>query len=141
MKHYNDQDFVRLLEANEAQGGEYLAETCIPRHIKELDLKKATPVYSTGCAEDAVFAVAYDPSATVTVHEPVLIPDPQNKDRKIQERDEDGTLHSHPVEHSVDGGNHGALHVLRVCANDDLMRHWPRFRKYILDADPMTGAR
>ena len=141
MKHYTDQDFVNLLEAVERQGGEYVPETCIPHRVKELDLQHAKPVYSTGCAEDALFVVPYDAHATVTVDEPVLIPDPQNASRKIQKRDDDGTLHSHPVEHSDEGGSVGELHMIRVCANDDFMRRWPRFQDAMKDPDPMTGVR
>jgi hypothetical protein len=141
VKHYSDKDFVALLEAVEAQGGDYAAETCKPRHIKELNLKQAPPAFDTGCGEDALFHVPYDPYANVIVNEPKLIPDPSNKDRKVQARDDDDNLLYTPVSRMVNHPARGELRSVRVCANDDLMRHWPRFQEVMEDPDPSTGVK
>lgn len=109
--------------------------------IDALALKNTPPQLSTGCEEDALFDITYDPYATVTVNEPVLIPDDRPntpKDRKRAKLDDDSNVIYTAVERraEVPAGADGELRVLRVCANDDLMREWPRFQHVIQDRDP-----
>lgn len=139
MKHYHMSDEVRLIEAVEAQGGKYLPETCAADEIEYVmpDGSVRTPL-STGCEEDSLFLVAYDANETVNVREPILIEDPSPdapKGRKKQKRD-GKTLLFTAVERSGEG-EIGEKSTVRVCANDDLMREWPRFRGEMHHPDPM----
>lgn len=140
MKHYTNRDFVRLMDAVETDGGVYSVEECHSHEIDDLSKMGQKPAMSTGCEEAAIFEVAYDPSATVTVPEPILIPDDSPdapEGRKMQARDDDGRLRNRLVERK--GEIRTDFRRARVCANDDLMRLWPRFAAAMKDPDPMTG--
>lgn len=144
MKHYTLGDEARLIDEVEEQGGTFLQETCMVTEIDDLHMKGVGPQLSSGCEEDALFEIPYDPAATVTVNQPLMEPDPDPdapSDRKRAYRDEKGFVVYESVEHKVPGEGHGVLHTLRVCANDDLMRHWPRFQHRMKDPDPLTGNR
>lgn len=125
MKHYTDRDVARLIDAVEAQHGRYLhGETCMAEEIDDLTLSNQGPPLSTGCEQEAMFLVAYDPFATVLVNEPILEPDPDPdapSGRKRQRKSAAGEPLYEPVERGGTGSADGTLSTVRVCANDDLI--------------------
>jgi hypothetical protein len=144
VKHYTNPDFVRLISEVELQDGLYPMMECHAHEIDDLSCRVAPrPPMSTGCEEPALFEVAYDPGATVQVPTPILDED-DNPDapmgRKKQRRDENGELEFIYVE-DVARTPSDVLQTVTVCANDDLMRLWPRFQHVIRDPDPATGGR
>lgn len=146
MKHYTPGDEARLIDEVEAQGGRYLAgERHTSDEIDDLKLPDMGPPLSTGCEEDALFLVAYEPFKTVEVNEPILEDDPDPSapsGRKRQRKAEDGTPLYEVVERGGTGdGGEAVLATVQVCANDDLMRNWPRFQHRMKNHDPLTGNR
>jgi hypothetical protein len=142
VKHYTNADFVRLISEVERQDGMYPVVECHSHEIDDLSKMGHKPAMSTGCEEAAIFEVAYDPQADVEVPTPVLIDDDSPdapKGRRKQDRDDDGRLKSTIVVHP--GAPSDTLSTATVCANDDLMRLWPRFQRVIRDPDPATGGR
>lgn len=145
MKHYTDQDFVRLIEAVEADGGKYLAETCVSEEYDfVMQDARVTRMIGNDCEEDALFLVAYDPSATVEVPTPILVPDTRSgapKGRKMRKKNDAGQ-EEWTLETAVgDSTQEATLELVKVCANDDLMRLWPRFQRQMKDNDPVFGSR
>jgi hypothetical protein len=142
MKHYTHRDFVSLISEVERQGGVYPVIECHAHEIDELVCAAAKkPPMSTGCEEPAIFEVPYDQTAEVDVREPILVPDDAHgapKGRSKQRRDEEGKLEFKIVtrEGAPDGDTFATV---TVCANDDLMRLWPRFQDKMRDRDPLTG--
>jgi hypothetical protein len=140
VKHYSNRDFVRLLTAVENDGGTYSGDECQYHEIDELTKMGHKPALSTGCEEAALFDVAYDPSSTVDVPEPILIEDDDEnapQGRKKQRRNADAELEWTVV--TREGDDTDSFRTARVCANDDLMRLWPRYRNAMRDPDPTTG--
>lgn len=141
MKHYTHTDAARLIDEVERQGGQFLAETCMSHEIDGLVCKAAPkPPLSTGCEEEALFLVPYDPSATVRVPTPVLEPDdhpdaPDGRQRRACDEEGVELWTMEPDE----GTPTNVLSAVKVCANDDLMRAWPRFAGVIRDRDPMEN--
>lgn len=142
MKHYTDTDFVRLIDEVEAQGGKHLPGRCMADEIEfEMTDGSVRHTLGTGCEEDALFRVVYDQNADVDVPEPILEKDSRPgapEDRRRQALDEDGNGRWTVVHHkgsgdTVDRG------TVQVCANDDLMREWPRFRHAMKHSDPVHG--
>jgi hypothetical protein len=147
VKRYTDLDFVRLIDEVEAQGGRHLPERCMADEI-EYDMPDGSVRHTlgNGCEEDTLFAVAYDGNATVEVEEPILVPDKRPgapKGRRRQDIDENGTGRWQLVLHEGDADSGGVAErsTVHVCANDDLLRMWPRFRHVIHDGDPLLGTR
>lgn len=141
MKHLTNRDFIRLIDEVERQGGVHVPERCIVEEIDDLAMKKLPPALSSGCEEDALFDVAFDPYAAVKVNEPILVDDPDPDapaGRKKAERDDYDNIVYRTVTHAapVPAGHEGTLHLMRACANDDLMALWPRFAHVITDSDP-----
>lgn len=146
MKHYTPGDEARLIDEVEEQGGKYLAgERHMAYEIDGLALLKEGPPLSSGCEEDALFFVPYDPFKTVIVNEPILEPDPSPdapSGRKRTRMGKDGAPLYEEVERGgTDSPPEGVLSVVKVCANDDLMRNWPRFQHRMEHTDPITGLR
>lgn len=137
MKHYTDRDFIALIDEIQEQEGRHLPERCMADELEfKLQDGSTQHVLGNGCEEDALFLVPYDPDEAVSVNEPILEPDPDSpKTRKRQAMTTDGRPRWKVVPH----GNPdvpAARSTVRVCANDDLMRAWPRFRDVIQDRDP-----
>lgn len=142
MKRYTPGDEARLIEEVERQNGRYLPETCMAEEIDDLALPNMSPPLSSGCEEDALFLVAYDPFATVEVNEPILEPDPDPdapSGRRRSRKDAQGVTLYEVVERGGTGSPDGTLGTARVCANDDMLRFWPRFKHVIQHSDPLTG--
>jgi hypothetical protein len=140
VRHFSGPDFVRLIQEVERQGGTYPMEVCAASEIKELSRPGHKPAMSNGCGEAALFHVNYDPSASVDVPEPLLVPDESPNapmGRTKQRRDEDGRAEWSVVRREgVEGAGPATA---TACANDDLMREWPRYRHVIADVDPTRG--
>jgi hypothetical protein len=145
MKHYTNPDFVRLIDAVESSGGFYPMEDCMAHEIDDLVSKIAPrPPMSTGCEEAALFDVAYDPAQPVEVNEVILVLDDSPdapEGRHKADKDEEGNVRWKIVERPGENVPDDIRYTARVCANDDLMRLWPRFRHAIRDRDPITGQR
>jgi hypothetical protein len=126
VKRYTNRDFVHLMEEVEAQGGLYAALECHSEEIDDLSKMGQKPAMSTGCEEAAIFIADDAPDAP--------------HGRTKQRRNDNGELEWTPV---LREGNPsaGKAATATVCANDDLMRLWPRFQHVISDADPTTGVR
>lgn len=141
MRHYTQADEARLIEEVERQGGYYRDERCMAAEIDDLSIKGHKPAMSTGCEEDALFMVPYDPSAPVNVNEPVLEedPSPDAPSGRKRAKKEDGEIVFNIVERPGEAMGEDMLPGVYACANDDLMRLWPRFRHVIKDRDPLTG--
>jgi hypothetical protein len=91
--------FIRLVEAVEAQGGELLPETHHPTpFVYKIEgpngRSKSVEVEGTGCGEDTLLRIPYE-------------------DHK-------------PDKQGVESPD-GAVHDIKVCAIDDLVHLWPRF--------------
>lgn len=148
MEHYTAADEARLIDEVETQGGKYLHERHMADEIDELRYdaagKDLGTIMSSGCEQNALFEVKYDPYAAVTVNEPILEPDP-NPDapsgRKRTRIGDDGAPLYEVVERGSQNVIDNAPGVLVVCADDDLMRNWPRFEGRMEHADPLTGLR
>lgn len=145
MRHYRDADAARLMEGVAAQGGRWLDETCASEeHEFIMPNGKVRTMLGTGCEETALFLVKYDPAETVIVNEPRLVEDDDPdapKGRRKALTDDDDLVICDPVEHKGEPSpfpNEERAFV-KVCANDDLMREWPRFRKLMQHGDPTKG--
>lgn len=154
MRYTND-DFIRLIDEVERHGGELVDDTC---HADELTYEyegRVHRVMTSGCEMPVVFVIPYDPAQPVMVTEPVLepdpdrkgewkdakgnkrrtmrskkMPDPDNPDRKIVvtqevERPGEVTMVGQP--------GLGVLLPVTVCAVEDNLGMWPRFRHVIKD--------
>jgi hypothetical protein len=149
--NYASKDFIALMGEIDKQGGEHVDETCM-WHEVDFKMPDGTTrhVKSSGCEKDMLFDVPYDPSATVLVPEPVLEEDPDRSgytDRTGTQRPttrtktyEDDEGRKFPVVEFVEregeveemAGTALALPV-RVCAIEDNVGMWPRFRHVITD--------
>lgn len=146
MKHYRDIDAARLMEAVAQQGGRWLDETHASQEHEFIYPDGTTRrMVDNSCEEEALFLVAYDPTEKVLVNEPRLIPDPSldaPQGRRIAQKDADGIVIYdevlHPGVPTADKGREGRGFV-KVCANDDLMREWPRFKDHMRHSDPTRG--
>lgn len=147
MRHYRDTDAARLMEAVADQGGRWLDEThASPEHEFIMPDGRVRTHIGTGCEEEALFLVSYDPTATVVVNEPRLVPDDNPdapKGRHMALRDDDDMVVYDEVEHKGEPGPfpNEERSFVKACANDDLMREWPRFRRLMQHGDPTRGQR
>lgn len=107
--------FLSLIEAVENQGGAHLSERHVPRSFKirlpapgSMDMR-VKELFRTGCNREALFLVPYDPAEEVT----------------IRSYDKDAPHGSGPsVTVPADSGEGMA----KVCAVDDNVAMWPRFK-------------
>jgi hypothetical protein len=141
MRHYTPDDEARLIAEVEAQGGYYRDETCMSDEIDELSIKGHKAAMTSGCEEEALFVVPYDPSVAVAVNEPVLEndPSPDAPDGRKRAKRDDGEILFNVVERPGEVTPDEHMPSVYTCGNDDLMRLWPRFRHVIKDRDPLTG--
>lgn len=136
---YTTTDFIRLLSEIEAQGGEHLDEPCEAKEYPYTKGGEDKLYHAKGCAEDGshetMFNVAYDPTATVLVPQPILEPDPARDGRsKRSKKDENGNAMVEFVEYPGDDiGPLADKHTVRVCAGHDNVGAWPRFAGVIED--------
>lgn len=142
---YTNADFVRMISAVDAQGGELLDETCAKEEvIYEIPGRKKPVVdYTHGCENETLFRIPYEADATVMVPEPVLEEDPdrsgwtdlQGNDRRttrsVKDEDEDGNevvvFEMVERESPYEGGGVIEKGTVRVCALADNVGMWPRF--------------
>jgi hypothetical protein len=137
------EDFMRLIDQVEKQGGAHLNATCTSDGIAyKMPDGQEKLILTTGCKEPLLFKIPYDPSETVMVPEPLLEADPNrsewtdaNGDSRVTRRSKTETLPTgakrvltEVVERSGQP-NEGFLNSVTVCASDDNVAMWPRFAK------------
>lgn len=148
---YTNEDFIRLIDAVEEQGGDHLDPVCMPEEVK---YEKGEPSFTHGCAQPTLFDVRYDTGATVLVPEPVLEFDPKRSDewedpytgekrkttraRKAKDKETDlETVIFHIVEREAEPSQKQASMeypcYVKVCGIADNVGMWPRFRHAIED--------
>ncbi len=137
-------DFLRLIDAVTDAGGKHLDEACTGEVLEYKDpkTKKVEKTTTNGCNQDTLFEVPYDPAATVAVPEPILEPDPdrsewtdENGDGRVTRRARKNE-HGEPIWEIVmrrGRENDGYLSSVKVCALDDNVGMWPRFKGTMLD--------
>jgi len=149
-------DFLRLIDAVEAQDGAHLDDTC---HADEINYEfpngTRKSVLTNGCEKETVFEIPYDPTETVLVPEPLLEPDPDRSEWVDENGDSRQTRRSKTEEIFNDHGEStGSTRTLfeiveregerpdsgiidrstvRVCALDDNIGMWPRFKGTLQD--------
>lgn len=140
---YTDADFIRLMTEIEGQGGMHLNELCGgEEHTFIMPDGKERTHFARGCENESMFHVDYDPYSTVMVPEPVLEPNPERGNqshRAKMERDPSDPTgkRKRPIVQIVERSGHypaGGPSPVRVCANDDNVGMWPRFKHVIKDA-------
>lgn len=122
--NYSPDNFLRLMDEAERQGGAHSSDVCKPQNYK---LKMPVPgnpskrkwrnYTTTGCGSEARFLIPYDPSKPVTV---------QHKGVTTEDR---------PTESSRAAMNERGAGMAVVCAVDDAMGLWPRFAHVIQEDD------
>jgi hypothetical protein len=126
--NYSPDDFMRLMEEAERQGGAHLNERCVPGKYK-LPLPVAgkekpqmREIFTTGCNSEALFVIPYDPARHVVIPSYNGKDDPAGDDKTmtVSVADNNATMNR--------GGG-----FTRVCAVDDDIGRWPRFQKAIKD--------
>lgn len=133
--HFDDTDFINLLEKVEKAGGSHYPDRCSSRKYSFTG-DKMPPQTLPGCGQHFLLEVPYDPRETVYVSEPVLIEDPDNPDgARISKKEQVGTdKHGNAVYAVVtnsvacSGENAQEPGRLVVCAYHDAVSAWPRFQ-------------
>lgn len=150
MRITND-DFIRLIDAVEAQNGEYVDDTCHADEIIYDDPKTKGKIVAmtSGCEKPTVFEIPYDPTEEVAVPEPILEPDPDRSEWPGPDGEMRQTRRSKKVEledgskqvlwevvvregEDIDPSTMGRPKVT-VCAQDDNVGMWPRFAGVLQD--------
>jgi hypothetical protein len=142
---YGNEDFIRLMTEIEDQGGEHLDEICGGQEyvfqVKEGDKLVERTAFQPGCEAESLFHVKYDAYGAVRVPEPLLEPDPTrngaSKRQKTRPDPADPTgksrigLDKVVMRHRDGPGGKSEYHEVRVCAHDDNVGAWPRFKHVI----------
>jgi hypothetical protein len=143
--NYTNADFIRLMSEVEEQGGEHLDAVCGGQEYSfVMPDGKAKTHFTSGCENESMFHVSYDPYATVMVPEPVLEPDPTRDGRSHRaklERDpaDPEGKRKRPIVVMVErqavppAGMENQPSAARVCAGHDDLGRWPRFRHALKD--------
>lgn len=103
-----DEIFIKLVEAVEAEGGELVAQTHFPstfvyEHEDARGRTRSSPVEGAGCGQDALLRIGYDDHAP----------------------DKDGN----------DTGDTVTRRHATFCAIDDLMHLWPRYATQVFGGE------
>lgn len=139
-----ESDLDRLIAAIEAEGGNHLHGHCTPETIEYKTADKVVEGSTTGCYCETRFKIPYHPSDSVAVPSPIMEPDP-NRPERIDEdtgdpivtrrarTDEDGRLLWQIVIAKGDPEFEGIKSTVTVCAKDDDVGKWPRFKGVCVD--------
>lgn len=118
--NYSPDNFLRLMEEVESQGGAHSSDACMPQPFRIKLPEEGNPSkrvwktrYTSGCRAEARFLVPYDPTTPVTVEH-----------KGVETHDE-------PSETELAGMNERDAGMAVVCAVDDAMGLWPRFANVI----------
>lgn len=138
--NYHPDDFLALLEEVEKQGGAHLNEVCKPT-VFRLNLpidwdnprgpKRSEKIATTGCRRRTKFLVSMLPEAYFSQVNPV-------EDTKIASYDRQGNRSTRPAqttdfdfddsENPMARMSDGTPALTKVCAVDDSIALWPRFK-------------
>lgn len=123
--NYNPDDFLRLMEEAERQGGAHLPDRCEPGSY-DLDMPNGSgrrttkTVKTSGCGQETQFVLPYDPAQKVEIPG---YGGPENADGE-------------PKTATVSANDAKAMNqrlagLLTVCAVDDNVGLWPRFANVV----------
>src|SRR5690606_9535032 len=142
--NYHEDEFIALVDVIEREGGQLLPDKCKSHKIRYQKSPKTPTEYvdvdSTGCGNLSRFVVNYDPG------EQVDLPDMSGLDCTVKNSNEGirrvEIVQARPKVESSEGavvdlqaqGKRGAS-LLAVCAVDDSIGAWPRYRDAIRRED------
>jgi hypothetical protein len=121
---YTQSQFFRLMETVEDQGGEHLDLACEDRDFEFVGDKATPSPLVRYCGESALFMVPYDPGEAVEV---ASYPQRHKDDDPMMQPM--GRANGKP---KIMPGERGEG-TLMVCAVDDDMGRWPRFKDQVMD--------
>lgn len=148
---YTNEDFIRLMSAVDADGGEHLDETCAMDEITyTLPEGRHIVEHTHGCENETLFAIPYDPDSTVLVPEPILEDDPERDTYTAPDGTEQHVTRAKKIHNEAtgrdevlfeivergpdaDNGGLATLGVVKACAVGDNVGMWPRFQHAMRD--------
>lgn len=145
--NYHPDDFLSLIEEAERQGGAHLREVCSPDSFRmNLPIDDENPtgpkhsvkMTSTGCRRAAKFLVPLLPDAyfsQVDVTNNAVYADYDDDGNRVVRPVDDSDFDFNPEhEHQALMGD-GTPMLAKVCAVDDAMGLWPRFKDSMLTGE------